>query len=193
MDMKRILITLVALVAVLAGCNGKEKPQVLDQGAMLYINVNQKMMKSAVDPTQVVEGQVRYTPRQVVEKAGGFIMDTPDGIKDGPLAIGPEQKDLENERIKMWGEQVIKANGELNPYFIDCRNIRIVQGRTAENGGDFIVAYIPNSVMIEASKKIREAYNRGDYDTVYQLFHEAYTAIPITDAEWWELKKAGQQ
>lgn len=37
--------------------------------------------------------------------------------------------------------------------------------------------------MIEAEKKIKEEYKRGNYNEVYRLFHEVYTAIPITQAE----------
>ena len=55
------------------------------------------------------------------------------------------------------------------------------------------VAYIPNSVLLNAKGSIRAAYDRGDYATVYALFNKAFTFKPITGAEWRALKAKGEE
>lgn len=163
---------------------------------MLYINVHKEnTMKVAERETPPPGGgnQKLYTPKEVVENAGNFTFTRIDGMQNVVLGIAPEQLDVENARIKMWGEQIISENGELVDYFIGARDVRIMQGALPEDGGNFAIAYIPNAKMIEAEKRIKEEYKKGNYDEVYRLFHEVYTAIPITQAEWDKLKAEGKQ
>lgn len=191
-----LLATLLVAIAMTSCKSCKEQPRILKNGAMLYINVNnQNTMKVAENTTtEKQEGwQKLYTPKEVVEHATGFLFTRIDGMQNAPLGIAPEQLDVENARIKMWGEQIIDEHGNLVDYFIGARDMRITQGRLPEEGGDFTIAYIPNAKMIEAEKKIKEEYKKGNYDEVYRLFHEVYTAIPITQAEWDKLKAEGKQ
>lgn len=185
----------VLMVVGLSGCWGKNKPRVLEQGAMLYVNVkNPANMKAVIADVPPVEGDefTRLTPRQLVEKAGVFyyLHRNDEGeIAESNVSIEDEQKDIEGERIKMWGTQVIRRDGTLNDYFIGLRDIRI--GIPIVEGN--IGGYIPNSVMEEAEREIKKAYSEGRYDDVYRLFHEAYTAIPCTEKEWLALKEKGLQ
>lgn len=155
-------------------------------------------MRDATDTTATDDPVL--TPREVVERAGGFLFTDPrTGKTDMPLAIGDEQKDLENERIMMWGGMIMNDNNnkegrlELNDYFFKVRDLRILapipEGETEEP----IIAYIPNKRMEEAEVAITKAYNEGRYDDVYRLFQELYTAIPTTTARWNELKAKGEQ
>lgn len=54
------------------------------------------------------------------------------------------------------------------------------------------IAYVPNSVLREAEKKIYKAYADSNYTEVYRLFHEAYKFKPITSKQWQRLKAAGK-
>lgn len=185
------------MVMAVAACNGKDKPKVLDQGAMLYINVKNGNLKSMdVRSTDNKEGLL--TPREIVETAGMFLFTHPDGKKNSNISIAPEQKDVENERIKMWGEQVINADGTLNEYFIMLRDVRILAPNKLDKDGnmlpeDNVVGYIPNEVMERAEKEIRKEYAAGNYDKVYKLFQDAYTATPINLEMWEALQKEGKQ
>lgn len=188
---------------LLTACNPNEpnKQQVLDPSAQLYINVRNNTMKvtNATDTT-TTEDPIP-TPREVVERAGCFIVTEPrTGKPDCPLGIADEQKDYENERIVMWGDMIItdqdrKEAGDyhLNDYFLKVRDLRILgvlrDGETEQP----IIAYIPNKRMEEAELAITTAYNEGRYDDVYRLFQELYTAIPTTTARWKALKAKGEQ
>ena len=53
------------------------------------------------------------------------------------------------------------------------------------------LGYIPNSVVMEARKKITEAFNRQDYEECYRLFDNAYKFRPITGEAYRKLLKQG--
>ena len=188
---------------LLTACNPKQEPakqKGLDPATKLYINVRNNTMKvtNATDTT-TTEDPIP-TPREVVEQAGCFLFTDPEtGKIDMPIAIGDEQKDLENERIVMYGGKIMNDHHnkegrlELDDYFLKVRDLRILapipEGETEEP----IIAYIPNKRMEEAEAAITKAYNEGRYDDVYRLFQELYTAIPTTTARWNELKAKGEQ
>ena len=46
--------------------------------------------------------------------------------------------------------------------------------------------------MQEGWIKIKKAYDAGNYDEVYRLFQEVYTAIPITPSEYQKLVEKGE-
>lgn len=182
-------------------CNPKQEPtqqKGLDPATKLYINVRNQPMRDAQDTT-TVEDPVP-TPREVVEQAITFLYTDPrTGKIDMPLGIDDVQKDYENERIMMWGGMIMNDNNnkegrlELDDYFFKVRDLRILapipEGETEEP----IIAYIPNKRMEEAEAAITKAYNEGNYDEVYRLFQELYTAIPTTTARWQALKAKGEQ
>lgn len=205
--MKRtsLLLTIALLLGLaLAGCREKpqekEKSKVLDPGAMLYINVKANpTMKAETDTKDPVEYPI-LTPREVVEQASVFLFTDPlSGKIDANLSINDKQKDVENERIMMWGEMIINNLGSkdgseyhLDDYFFKLRDLRIL-GSNKEEGVDNIIAYIPNARMEQAEIDIKKAYEAGNYDEVHRLFQELYTALPINNDGWQALKEKGEQ
>ena len=205
--MKRtsLLLSLALFLAMaVAGCQEKpqekEKSKVLDPGAMLYINVKANpTMKAETDTKDPVEYPI-LTPREVVEQASIFLFTDPlNGKENSALGINDKQKDVENERIKMWGEMIINNEGSkdlsvyhLDDYFFKLRDLRIL-GSNKEEGVDNIIAYIPNARMEQAEIDIKKAYEAGNYDEVYRLFQELYTARPINNDGWKALKEKGEQ
>lgn len=195
--MKRVTYTMLLLGAILlTACTPKQTPtesKLLDKGAMLYINVKDNMRVTASTDTTTTEDPIP-TPREVVEQAITFMYkDYETGKPNMPLAVGPEQKDYENERIKMWGEMIIEPDGTLSDYFLKVRDFRILARLQGDETEQRIIAYIPNRRMEEAEAAITTAYNEGNYDEVYRLFQELYTAIPTTTARWQSLKEKGEQ
>lgn len=195
--MKRVTYTMLLLGAILlTACTPKQAPtesKLLDKGAMLYINVKDNMRVTASTDTTTTDDPIP-TPREVVEQAITFMYkDYETGKPNMPLAVAPEQKDFENNRIKMWGEMIVERDGTLNDYFIKVRDFRILARLQGDETEQRIIAYIPNRKMEEAEAAITKAYNEGRYDDVYRLFQELYTAIPTTTARWQALKEKGLQ
>lgn len=189
------------MVMAVTACNGKDKPNGrLEQGAMLYINVKNGNLKSMdVRATDGDNKDGLLTPREIVETATAMVFTDPEtGKKDMNISIAPSQKDVENARIKMWGEQVIREDGTLNEYFITIRDLRIVAPNKLDKDGNMlpefnVTGYVSNEVMERAEKEIRKEYAAGNYDKVYKLFQDAYTATPINLEMWEALKKEGKQ
>lgn len=185
---------------LLTACNPKQEPtqKGLDPATKLYINVRNQPMRDATDTT-ATEDPVP-TPREVVERAGCFMLTDPDtGLTDRPLGIDDVQKDYEHERIMMWGGMIMndfdnkEGRLELNDYFLKVRDLRILAPMREGETENPIIAYIPNKRMEEAEAAITTAYKEGRYDDVYRLFQELYTAIPTTTARWQALKAKGEQ
>lgn len=195
--MKRVTYTMLLMGAILlTACTPKQTPtesKLLDKGAMLYINLIDNTMKVTNATDTTTDDQIP-TPREVVERAGSFMYkDHKTGKPNMPLAIAPEQKDFENNRIKMWGEMIVEPDGTLNDYFIKLRDLRILAPMRDGETENPIIAYIPNKRMAEAELAITTAYNEGNNAEVYRLFQELYTAIPTTTARWEALKAKGEQ
>ncbi len=191
----KMAVVAVLTVLALTACNGdKPKKGLLKQGAMVYINVQEKGLK-AMDGTTSTDEKL-YTPAEVVRECSNFCLDDPDGDINVLNGISDEMKDYENNRIKMWGEQIISKDGELVEYFIKSKNVRIiagnVPGKTNPTVDEGIIAYIPNKVMQEGWIKIKKAYDAGNYEEVYRLFQKVYTAIPITPSEYQKLVEKGE-
>lgn len=185
-----LLLSCLLLVG-LGACGEKDNPGRLAPDAKLYINVVNNNMK-AVDDTPTPDGEQRLlTPREVVEQACNFVFTDKEGDDDSRFSIMDNMKDLDNARIKLWGQQIIREDGSLNDAFMLCRNIYVEPNRIDEAGGR-VIAYIPNKVMEEAWEKIQKAYKEGRYDDVYRIFQDAYQATPITEAEYLKLKAAGE-
>lgn len=193
---------LLLLGAILfTNCTPKQEPtqqKGLDPATKLYINVRNQPMRDAQDTTATDDPVL--TPREVVEQAITFLFTDPrTGKTDMPLAIGDEQKDLENERIMMWGGMIMndfnnkEGRLELDDYFLKVRDFRILARLQGDETEQRIIAYIPNKRMEEAEAAITTAYNEGNYDEVYRLFQELYTAIPTTTSRWKALKAKGEQ
>jgi len=96
----------------------------------------------------------------------------------------------ETPSLKMFGTDIINQKGEYTPEFIegsDCVLVRIINLNMPNEVID-TVAYIPNSVLRIAETQIKAAYSALNNEEVYRIFNEAFTFIPITGAEWRELK-----
>lgn len=61
-------------------------------------------------------------------------------------------------------------------------NVRLISGYDT-------VSYIPNSLMRRNEKILDSLFAVKDYEGCYQMFDTAYRFIPITGAEWLQLKK----
>lgn len=152
------------------------------------------------------------SPLNIVKYSGTIVSKNAEGV-EGNFAVAPEMRDVEHSRIKMWAEMVIakrpfKENGQrvdkwtlLDDGWISCRDVRIeinnLDQITTDNGVVIpaetkVIAYIPNAKMEEAQKAIRKAWNEGNNEEVYRLFHEVFTFIPITNNEWEALKAKGE-
>ena len=213
-----VALALVLGAVAFVGCNGKSQPTQKEkepfyakEGSFLYLNVrNANTMKTETEKTK--GGDLLLSPLNIVKYSGTIVSKNAEGV-EGNFAVAPEMRDVEHSRIKMWAEMVIakrpfKENGQrvdkwtlLDDGWISRRDVRIeinnLDQITTDNGVVIpaetkVIAYIPNAKMEEAQKAIRKAWNEGNNEEVYRLFHEVFTFIPITNNEWEALKAKGE-
>ena len=209
----QLLITLALLAVGFVGCSScdSNKPDVqkpLNPDTKLNINVKDKLRADDpkhLTPAEIVDKSTHMIsisgnhPEQFSDKLGGkAIMTLPDDFKDRA-----------NARFLLYGEMIISKNQrydeELKKLFYDnyipdtfikAREVVFAVSdkiNPEEAYADHeVVAYIPQKVLDEAYPVIKEAFDKGDYETVYKTFDKAYTAVPISDAEWHELKEQGK-
>ena len=216
MKAKRVTPLLIACALLCAACSDpkpeekqeEKKPFVLKDNTHLYLNVdNTNTMKAE---TETTDG-VLLSPRNIVKYASRITYTDKDGLT-ARLAVDDDQRDLVNNRIKMYAGMIIgpvphMIDGkrtdvyELLDGFIKARDIRLEIGRisdiTTDDGvlipaNTDVVAYIPNAKMEQAEKDIRAAWEAKDTEAVYKFFNDAYTFIPITQKAWDELKTKGE-
>jgi hypothetical protein len=84
-------------------------------------------------------------------------------------------------------DQIIALDGALMEGYITAYDM-VIERTLAVNTYDTI-AYIPNAQMRASEILIREAYANKNA-AIYDLFNNAFKFIPITGAEWKELKAA---
>lgn len=192
---KIIRLALFGAVALLAvSCKPANQPRQFDGGAKLYVNVKDKLRSLDVETRAlpIIDGDTQkiLTPKEVVEEAVNFVLTGKDAygniVENVRVGItDSEMKDIPNARIKMREDMIVDRFGKLVTYFFEAKNVRI------EGTNGIIIAYIPQATLQEAWTKIKAAYDKGDYDTVYKLFQDAYTAIPCTTKQYEALKAQG--
>ena len=174
------------LILTLASCkvNEPKEPFKIDPNATILIKPD---MKGWQNPAMRVksENPNHLSALEIVKQAAGIDWYWTEADVNAGTGFNDGQRDLETPALKMFSSWIINLDAELEPYyvpdFIEGKNCVIT--RIIDNVKDTI-AYVPNSVLRTAQPLIKEAYDNGDAETVYRLFHEAFTFLPITGAEW---------
>ena len=217
MKAKRIPPLLIACALLCAACSDpkpeekqeptqKEKKFEFDDNSYLYLNVDKSSTMKAEADKPIPKDQ-NLTPQQIMKYAGGIEATLQGETSRSGYAVSDIMKDYENLRFKMAPWMVIEKipekrlpdgsytyKYELNETWITNRDVTLVAPETPSLGFGLseIIGYIPNKQMEEAEKAIRKAFAEKDSETVFKLFNDAYTFIPIREGKWNELKEKGE-
>lgn len=207
--MKKITTLLAWLLAavVLTSCGGdKPSDKLLDTDAMVYINVEDGKATRVVNP-DLPDNPAHLSPKELVAQAENMVMTTTKGIEgtlylSGLIAEGdylashgrkvgePQYKLLDQAKFVFWGDFVINVEDKEHPKLVE-EFFKSTDVRFEDKAGN-IIGYIPQRVFREAWKEVKKAFDAKDYDRVYKLFQETYTAYPCTTEEWQKLKAEGK-
>ena len=219
MKAKRQILTACAVACALlcSSCGGtkpapepkptpKEKKFEFDDNSYLYLNVEKNSTMKAEAETPIPKDQ-NLTPQQIMKYASAIGATLQGETSRSGYAVDDKMKDYENPRFVMAPWMVIKKlpekrlpdgtytyKYELNETWLTNRNVTLTAtGDPALGfGPGEIIGYIPNKQMEEAEKAIRKAFAEKDSETVFKLFNDAYTFIPIREGKWNELKEKGE-
>lgn len=202
------LALLGALLLVGLGACGGDKPsdKMLDKNAMVYINVEDGKSTRAVNP-DLPDNPAHLSPKELVAQAENMIRTTTKGI-EGTLYLGgliaegdylashgrkvgePQYKLLDQAKFVFWGDFVIDVEDKEHPKLVE-EFFKSTEVRFEDKAGN-IIGYIPQRIFREAWEEVKKAFDSKDYDRVYKLFQETYTAYPCTTEEWQKLKAEGK-
>ena len=190
--MKNLSVCLLFVIS-LFGCTGNEPSSKLDANAMISIR---PAVGTVMKAPSVKGGYAHLTALEIIRCADNIKFRNEKLAPNQAIGAGVSdaQRDTVNMTLKMWGIYVINTdNGGLQTTFIEATDC-VIQNVISDYPNSVIdtVAYIPNSVLRIAEIKIKDAYSKNDYTEVYRLFNEAFTFIPISGAEWRNLRLIGQ-
>ena len=171
-----MMLICAAAIATVA-CNKENKWR----NGTLAINVRENVATKADE---------HLTPAQIVRKAWVIVWSNGRNARNITRGFNEEQRDTINNKLLMLSTDVISDIGELKDGdgdFINSQDIRIVDST------DVVIAYIPTTAVRKVRSSIIDAYNRNDYDEVYDIFNDAFVAVPISQSEYDALVERGEQ
>lgn len=194
--MKQTLFIIASLL-MFAACTADETPVFrLDPEAMISIKPDASAFPSnTMLRSGIVENPAHLSALEIVKQTS--IMEyRNDAVFHGVGGRGFSDAQVDtsatNPCLKMWGTDIIDADGNYYPNFIEGYDVMLIKFLRGDprNGRDTI-GYIPKSVLRAAEDSIKKAYSESDIEAVYRVFNDAFTFRPITGAEWLELKSQG--
>lgn len=189
--MKKLLIILFTVLAFTACQKSNETPK-----KAFHIDPNSTVRFTGEISTKASD-TATLSPLEVVKQAE-YLVGYNDNIASTSVTWTWPGKDTTSAEpaLLRWGTDIIYDTTGYGDYglqkaFIDAYDLVICKG-DAINSTDTI-AYIPNSTMQNARTAILRALNDHDTTTIYSIFKGAFKFIPITGAEYLQLKQNNQQ
>ena len=189
MKITKIIALAVAVLIGLSACNPKknEPKKGLRQTTDLLVHVK----SSGARALRAEDGKPFKSARSVedcMKRLNVLVFYSPKFTSEISLGIKEEDKLYDTHTIRIYSNYIISQQGELVPDFIDGHDFIFYDARHPEE----VVGYIPNAVIHEAGRKIKDASKAGNHEEVYRLMQEAFVAYPLTDAEYKALKAEGK-
>lgn len=186
--MKKLIFALL-LVVGLASCSKDEEKTTFD----ISKTVNIREAKSAL--RSVTVDSLHLSGLEIVKQAAGIWFYNYGRFGDQAVRAGFDaaQRDTITPCLKMWASQIIDPNIGYTPEFIEGEDMVLCRAISLDKSLIDTIAYIPNATLRAAQIAIKTAYDASNYEEVYNLFNTAMTFIPITGAEWRDLKAQNQQ
>lgn len=187
--MKKILF-LLAITATIIACDKEDEVKVfrLDPDAKVYVKP-----REATPTTKGIADQGHLTPLEVVKQAV-YLIGYREGFTTATTWTWTDKDtvSLTPALLRRADDIIYDADGygsyQLQPELITARHLVICKG---EFKNPDTIAYIPNDNMVLATAAILSALEAKDTTAVYDIFKNAFTFIPITGAEYKELKELG--
>lgn len=189
MKITKIIALAVAVLIGLSACNPKkDEPR---KGLIPTTDLLVHVKSSGARALRAEDGTPFKSARSVedcMKRLNMLFFYRPNATSETHLGIKEEDKLYDTHTIRIYSNYIITQKGELLPDFIDGHDFIFYDARTPKE----VVGYIPNAIMREAGRKIKEAYKAGNHEEVYRLMQEAFVAYPLTDAEYKALKAEGK-
>ena len=189
MKITKMIALAVAVLIGLSACDTKKNEP--KKGLIPTTDLLVHVKSSGARALRAEDGKPFKSARSVedcMKRLNMLFFYRPNATSETHLGIKEEDKLYDTHTIRIYSNYIITQKGELLPDFIDGHDFIFYDARTPKE----VVGYIPNAIMREAGRKIKEAYKAGNHEEVYRLMQEAFVAYPLTDAEYKALKAEGK-
>lgn len=187
------LLFIFSLMLLMAACEKDEPKKIfrLDPDAKVYVKPDAGAAK-IIDAKNVGE---HLTPLEVVKQATALRGWNYEIAAQSPITWTWVGKDTisETPALLRWGTDIIYDTDGYGHYGLQTEFINSIDLVICK--GDYpnydTIAYIQKANMIAAKTQILEALENKDTVAVYAIFKDSFKFIPITGAEWKQLKAQG--
>lgn len=182
------LVLLFAFAAIIISCKKSDNLRfiTINPNAMIYF-------KPATSNAKTLPGEL--TPLEIVKKAKFLVGYNDDTGEQFAVTWTWFEKDTVSEppALLRWGKDIIYefegcGGFGIQSEFINSYDLVICTGNLTPVD---TIAYIPQSNMTTAKLQIIEAFVNQDTTLIYEVFKNSFKFIPITGAEWRDLKAHG--
>ncbi len=198
---KLTLLTAMLFALIMMSCDSKDEPKPFKFDPYSKVNLSPDMSgwKTTPQGQKAPANTEHLSPLEIVKQTSMMTFENKSiyGNEVVRRGFSEEQKDFnpENPKLKMFASDIINKRYKVDtiylvPNFLEAENVTLI--RDGEIDGKFVldtIGYIPNETLRTAEKAIKEAYAKKDYKTVYKLFEDAYTFLPVTPTELKEIRK----
>ena len=183
--MKKLLF--FALITLLISCKSDE-PKLFVIDPLATVNIK-PAVGVILKVKSVSAADVHLTAFEIVKQTETMRFVLSNGNK-ASRAFDPMQRDTVSSTpmLKMWGTDILyydqlidgtyTTNIVLSLDFLEAKNCVLTSYK-----GDTI-AYISNTVLRSAETQIKALFAEKNYEPITAIFHDAYTFIPISGAEY---------
>ncbi len=199
--MKKLLFMLfsaLCVATVLVSCSSSDDDNISND-----MRINGKAVSRTAD-------EAHLSPLEIAKQGVSMNFISDETNENSNISFWEDMRDTtaEHPALIVGNNFVVRGGFELVTCFINIHDAVIVRSYRLDENNDTIwykpnegwqngqydtIAYVPNKVMREAYKNIKAAWDAGDKERVYKLFHDALTFTPINAKEWKELKARGEQ
>lgn len=193
--MKKLFL-FIALAALMVGCKTEEPVKPFQIDPLATVNIKPKAGAWNA-PMKVKSTEGHLSALEIVKQTTALQYNYATmGAYTWERGFGDLQRDTISEipQLKMWGSDIIDADGEYIPYFIESVDCILLKfDLHVSYAPRDTIAYIPNATLRAAETIIKQAYEAKDMELILNTFNTAFTFIPITGAEYKALKAQGLQ
>ena len=182
--MRKFLLMLFCVCVCFTSCKEDDNNK-FDCNHRLYINGVNKANKAVRYENLSAEEIVRIDSVWLRSEYNGVILTLLFEFSLGNI-------DTLNNRFAMQAGYI--NNGTYDNIFFSLRNYylsKLIYGENGEFLGIDTLAYIPNKQITDAKAKIDSLFPLEKWSEIYEIFNNAFTFIPCTNAELRELEKQG--
>lgn len=192
--MKKVLLMFLGAFLTLTACEKESDNGKFNYEHPIYINGVDKANKNVVYTEKLSAGEVlRLDSIWLMSHNMMSSLSILFAIDEKNMSVSNGRIDTLSNRLEIRANYI--NNGVLSNPLFDSDNFYLIRDvYDSENNylGYDTLAYIPNAQRQKAKEMIDSLYASEQWEKIYDIFDNAFTFIPCTGEELFELERSGE-